>query len=334
MKKFFLKKLWTDYYPGSATSFSQNTKISTFGSTNFYLIDSSFISLTSGAITLSSLTINLLIEKTSFYSCSSNNHGGAVFFSCSSGASVFHSICGEKCFTSGDNIHGSLIYIVTSISLRNEAHYLSCVRCPNSYSNGLRHSLYFQNGIQNLKNINSSLNIINHQTPGIMISSPNSVDSNYCTISNNKVGHSIAIWLSGGSGIRKLSQWNIVSNDSPSYSIIYDGGGYTMSNCIFKNNSNSLFPTSNLIVEFSKIIHYGFIGSPTFISSNTVLTNTFQINHFSSANCHADLLLTPNNTPPRTFMEIGTCVPITCKNIELLKLSNFLVLILNFYLIK
>ena len=320
----FLIFLWNDFYNGIVNPLSQNSRIITFGSNNFYLLDSLFINLiitgvNGGAIFLNSLTINLLIEKTSFYSCSSDKNGGAVYFSCTFGACIFNLICGEKCW----GYNGHLIYIITSNSLKNEAHFLSCARCPNLNTLGYRNSLYFENGIQILKNINSSLNNIKHQTPGIIIYLPNSVTSNFCTISNNKVTEAgITIWLQGGSGIRKLLQWNIVANNSPGgYGIIfsdYDGSSFIMSHCIFKDNLNTLF-SGGLTIEYCRIIHSGGIGAPNIISSNTLQTNTFLINHFSSYNCNADfnyilptLKETPINTPsisnlPRTYMEMPSC---------------------------
>ena len=318
----YLLCLWNDFFAGSVSSTFQNTRITTYGSNNFYLLDSIFILLTTsstgGAITLTSLTLNLLIEKTSFYSCNSDSDGGGVYFNCP-GSCVFNLICGEKCY----GHHGSLLFCLTSNSLKNEAHFLSCVRCPNSLTLGVRYSLYFDNGFQNLKNVNSSLNSIRHQAPGIAIYNPNSVSSVFCTFSNTQVQEAgITIWLSGGSGSRILSQWNVVSNGcTTGWPNVYDGSGYTMSHCIFKDNLHILF-SSGVTVEYSRIIHLGTIGTSNIISSNTSQTNTFIIIHFSSENCHAEnkfafptIKETPINTqpPPRTYMDIPSFIIISCK---------------------
>jgi len=241
------------------------------------------------------------INHSMFYNCACSNQGGAIYFDSSN--SCIRMICANSC-SCGDYSHGNFAYL--RASLVNQVEYLSVSNCSHTTSG--YYSIWIELGNQRVDNTNSSMNNVCVGS-GIVISSPSSFTSLFCTFSNNKVSDYICIWFYSSSGIISMSYANIVHNNSPfQYGVVsFDGGGSRkMMYCIFHNNQNILFCVSGGSLE----MYHSFIDhSASFSRSTSVSTSnnnsftiriTYQLQFFNSIHCNADIPLI-DSTPVITF---------------------------------
>jgi hypothetical protein len=95
-------------------------------------------SVNGSALSCTSVTY-LLVESTSFISCStSNQYGGAIYFSNSGGQCAFHEVCGyDCCSTYTSKLFGQFVFtsVNNAISSKNYLNYTSITRCMNQISN-------------------------------------------------------------------------------------------------------------------------------------------------------------------------------------------------------
>jgi len=174
----------------------------------------------------------------------------------------------------------------------------------SSFSRSGQFSIDIELGNQRVDKINSSMNNA-RQVSGIFVYSPSEFTCSYCTFSDNKVSQSMCLFLYISSGIIRISFSNIINNNSQSeYGIVCGEGKGTriMSYCIFHNNENHLFYNDG---GFLRIIHSFINHSPSSLTirsgtNNSInMTNTYQIQFFSSLHCNADMPL-PNRTPDQS----------------------------------
>jgi len=232
-------------------------------------------------------TMNITI--TMFYNCTCSSDGGAILFY---SLNLFlNMVCANRC--SASNFHFSYL----RASQTNSVEFLSVSQCSHLTTGYYPICIY--NGYQTVYNTNSSMN---HaiQTSGIYIILPTSFTGSFCTISSNKVSHSISIYLNSNSGI--VSSTNIVNNNSPSgNAVIYSYGSYILSFCVMDNNENTLFriQSGSLEISNSIISHAGALSTSTSVSTsmnNTIdlvepydKRNTYQIQFYNSYYCNADI---------------------------------------------
>lgn len=154
-------------------------------------------------------------------------------------------------------------------------------------------SVSIENGVQNIKNTNSSVNM------GEGISSFNIIGQNTLfflnTISNNRPYGPTGgcLWPKDIS----ISLLNIVNNTSPGMNGIITSYSHEVKidSCVFHSNMNTLFCSSSTkyIISNCHIAHSGQLktGVGTFSTSNNnsfTYSNSFLINHFQTFMCLAD----------------------------------------------
>jgi len=170
-----------------------------------------------------------------------------------------------------------------------------------------------------------------NQVSGILINSSSSFTSSQCTFSNNKVSHSICIYIYSDSGTITMSYANIVHNNSPSYGgVVFVNGAFPMMMyCIFKNNQNTLFCVyqGSLEVSHSFIDHSASSFSTSTAvstSNNNSLTNTitYQLQFFNSIHCNADIPLIQRSLEETQRETVGRTYDSEC---EMRMLSSDLV---------
>jgi len=230
-----------------------------------------------------SMNINFSI----FYDCVCSMGGGAICFI--SSYSCLRMRWANSC--SAASYHFSWI----QAPQMNHVEFLSVSNCSHTTSG--YYSIELAYGDQRVDNTNSSMN---NAIEGscIRIYNYSSFESSYCTFSNNKVNHSICIYIRSSSGTTSISYANIVHNNSPSYyGVVIVSGAYPkMMNCIFHNNQNFLFcvHSGTLEVSHSFISHSvsSFSTSTTVsISNNNSFTVriTYQLQFFNSLHCNSDM---------------------------------------------
>jgi hypothetical protein len=139
-----LRTAWNDYFTATGqNSINSQTFISTQtpSNTSVYISNCLFRFITSscngGALSCTSVTY-LLVESTSFISCStSGQYGGSVYFSNSGGQCALHKVCGFDCcstYTSRSDGQFAHISVNNAISSKNYVNYTSITRCMNQIS--------------------------------------------------------------------------------------------------------------------------------------------------------------------------------------------------------
>lgn len=243
----------------------------------------SVLSESGGVICINGGSYNISVQFSTFYNCSSNQKGGAIFFvslNCN-----LRMICANKCYA-GTNYHFSLL----KASIDCQIDYISLSSC--SYQTKGNSPMALELGNQFMDNCNDSMNNA-VQVSGIEITNPTSFLANYCTFSINNASQYVCIWFWNNPG--KIKYSNINNNNSPSgHGIIYSYGGFPkMQYCIFDSNQNTLFSTVSGLLEVSdcSISHIGLIFTYTPVTtSNSSIDKkpTYQIEFFSSRYCIAD----------------------------------------------
>jgi hypothetical protein len=149
-----IRTAWNDYFTGSPTLIQtiEYGARQTLSGTSVHVLNCLFRSITStstgGALSCTSVTY-LLVESTSFSSCStSSGNGGAIYFSNSGGQCVLYEVCGyDCCSTNTGSSSGQFVYIVVNnaASSKNYINYSSISRCVNENS-GSHHMMYLDCG--------------------------------------------------------------------------------------------------------------------------------------------------------------------------------------------
>jgi len=257
-----------------------------------------------GAIYVSSVAINILIEKTLFYSCSvpSGYHGGGIYFKSSTGASFLSEVCGFNCSDiSSTRTHGAHFgFIETSPTKINKIVMSSLSKCPAVY-NGGDLVLYLSNGIQEVENFNTSHNRCRYYS-GIYINQCQTHTSKYCTISHNYVQTGICIEIYYSSNSVNMSRYNIIGNNSPSNAVVWINNGQVfLHNSIFVDNLNTIIHvySGKMVIIDCNIIHSGYSPGAGQVLINCTTTGyvTFiPIYHYQTRGCDSNFTKTNLNT--------------------------------------
>jgi len=240
-----------------------------------------------GVIFVDSAGHSLVIMNTMFFNCrvASNGNGGGIYFR--SLEAHLRNICACKC--SGNACHFASISV--NSTKYNRVEFLSMLLCPDNKVGDS--PIYLDYGDLIFSNSNSSSNIV-QLFSGAFLNNPTSTQSKYCSYSSNYAEIENCIYLSYTNGAMEYT--NVVNNTSPSGTgVLYIWDGTTnISNCIFMNNSDTLFfaDDGHLRIQNCYIYHFGIesktsgTGSIIFDDNiNRNLTNTIVISHFASFHC-------------------------------------------------
>ena len=228
---------------------------------------------------ISSFTLN--ISESIFSNCSCTDSGGAIHFETSNSTSM-RKICAYRCHSNKYEHFckvegtGAKDLSLTSVS------YCSYVD-QNAYS------VTFGKGTLTMIYFNSSNNKANRQT-GFYFSWIVSFTSSYGSFYNNTCPQEVCIEFCYGGGT--MSYTNIVGNSSPAHGVINTNGcGATVSRCIFRNNTGTLFCAVYLSMTISNCVIFhsdNYRTSNPIIETNVtknVITPTYDIQFFDSHYC-------------------------------------------------
>ena len=281
--------------------------------------------------------INLLIEDSMFFNCSSTTNGGVLYFDCpSNGNLTMEKICANSCFATNSfqfaymNLHASKI---------NKVNYLSLTKCsPDHLSR--QHNIRFNSGNVSLNNYNTSYNRL-HSYSALSITSSISISLKFLTIVDNLVTQSIAIDLQLSHNFQlNISYMNVIGNNSPNTAVFYLlYGKYFMNNCIFIDNFNTLFQyvyhssypgfcsiSQSWVRHQSSFIAGGYITLSGISTLHT--TATLSLSHFSTYYCYNGENYNQNDLTPCQTLPPILPTPTKCLG-ETYQNSNFLIQIFH-----
>jgi hypothetical protein len=165
-----VRTVWDDYFSGSSPSqtyvTTKYTTVQSTSSTNVFVSNCLFIGCTSasngGALACSGSVQRLLIESSSFFSCSTGGQfGGAIYFSnTNNGESVLHKVCGNDCCSTNTGYSYDqflCVYGQDTASKKNCVNYSTISRCVNHNTNSYI-TFRLQYGKTYCHSVNSSMN--------------------------------------------------------------------------------------------------------------------------------------------------------------------------------
>ena len=230
-----------------------------------------------GAIYINS-NLNLIINNCIFYECMSTlGNGGAIFFL--NGLDInLKKVCVFLCRTSSTYSY-QFSYFQT-----NNNQILNLTSISKCYNQSLGYEVIrLWKGIQNISNSNISNNNNIHYS-AISYLYPIKMFSIFCNFFNNSVYNYLCIYLHDSKG--DIFKSNIINNNSPTnYGVItvWNSGHYTLNDCFFDNNFNTLFYVHSGSLTLNNCYFYS--GSNYFIGNIinqliTISNNLFQFNNF------------------------------------------------------
>jgi hypothetical protein len=294
---------WDDHYPPAnpTTYISQTYSSRQSVSGSLYFSNCLFRSITTssdgGALSVSGST--LLIESTSFFSCTTSNTWGGALYSYS-GQSVLYKVCGYNCYsTSNSNSYGQFLHIGgNSTTLgKNFLNYSSFTRSLNDRS-GARYMLFYYSGKFGISQANVSNNRCQLHS-GIYyrpVADPNIVTCSFSftTFADNTANGYNCIMLNVAGTFYEIKCCNIIRNTQGS---INSEGTFTIygnltieDSCILENTATNTFYTfSTCIITLSHCT----IDKTAINSGSLTIQNTpeksfiLALDHMSTQNCYS-----------------------------------------------
>jgi hypothetical protein len=303
-----VRTAWDDYFPGSSPSqtyvTTKYTTVQSTSSTNVFISNCLFIGCTAasngGALACSGSVQRLLIESSSFFSCSTSNYyGGAIYFSNSNtGECVLHKVCGNNCCSTNTSPYGQFtyVYVQNTASNKNYVNYSSITRCVN-YDLNSYYTLVLYCGKVYSSSINVSMNKCQYYS-GFYCQSY--TDSSvtcliwYSSFTDNIASGYYCICQFNSGSKAEIKCCNVLRNTQGTPgsggTIRFDGHSTVKDSCILMNTAtNTFYAYSSYIITVSNCT----VDSTTHINS-LVLTNTITksfihaLNHLSTENCAAE----------------------------------------------
>ena len=307
-----------NYYPdpfidGRASSLRYYCEISG----GFWIHDSEFLNLNvaaqgSALFFSGSLIINLLTERCSFLSCSTEaQHGGAIFFSLIDGSCSLDKICAFQCNIKTSGNYGQFAYSLTSVKKKNELTFSTISNCSPTIVSSII-GVFLQNGFIKLDSNNIS-KCKSTAASGIYISTGIEVELKMCNILENEANTTQIITFVSSTVEIKLC--NMIKNKQRNMDlgIIRNHGSFiSMRYCFFLDNSmEKLFSSTNNEFWISD-------SSIDYISTTLTSPNCYNITSISSSILieHYETMFCPAEFP------IEQPIPYFEKNIDYYK-SNF-----------
>ena len=208
---------WDDFFTGDHTNYTDNLHINI--SKNFWIYECRFANIENTDVPGScickdsSSNTTLLVEHSSFNTCSSSFYGGAIYFS-DEGQCVLSSVCGVKC-KAGERD--------SSVTLTKKEHSWT--------------TLELREGDPSCKGVNVSNNEVG-DISGILILHPTTCSISFSSFRNNKANGWIC--LACDREFPVINYTNIIENNqqSSSYGIIEAGlsSHLTMTHCSVYGN--------------------------------------------------------------------------------------------------
>jgi hypothetical protein len=299
---------WNDYFDGAPSSTYQQTRYTSCQSptsSNLYVFRCLFIGCSSsnagGALSITNTAVsNMLIESTSFFTCtSSSRYGGAIHIDNSnSGQSVLYSVCAYNCYCTNSDSYGQFTWIgVKNDALsKNYINYSSIVRCVGAGSSPTN-TLCQTRGKMCFPSVNISMNRC-YQRSGILCHPYKNASAITCYISFTTVADNYAsdyncIWSEYPNTKTEIKYCNIIRNSQGSLSsigTIYIGGSLDIANsCILANSANYIFYGASTATFTISSCTVDQTTNNGYLTIQNTVTKSFllALNHFSTQNCYA-----------------------------------------------
>jgi hypothetical protein len=303
MLRMHIRTAWSDYFTGNSTLIQKTLyeERQSPSETNVYVLNCLFISFSTttagGALFCNSVTY-LLVESSSFFSCKTNSHGGAIYFvNAGSGQSVYHEVCAYDCYSTGGN-YGQFSYngLYDIASTKNYINYSSIVRCGTEISNP-HHTICHHYGTYLYPSINMSMNKC-YGRSGIYCCPYKDSNSVTCSISfssfvdNNATGFTcFMLYITGAK--YEIKSCNILRNTQGTLNSEGTICTYGITNiedsCILENKAKYIFHQySSYTITLSNCTVDSTSNNGYLTTRNTV-TKSFihALNHMSTQNCHS-----------------------------------------------
>ena len=238
-------------------------------------------------------SVKELISNCIFNLCSSPGNsnyygGGALYFLCSSGESIIDKTCASFCKTTSPHKSGQFAFILTSYLGKNEFILSTITKCSYNHDINYNSPIRSEYGNEKYLLFNSSNNYCS-DLGGISSHLGVLMNISFNSIMNNNISNWACIYLNYNDANIQYS--NIINNRSPINSIFYMIGNGIVQNCIFFDNKDTLFFTTNgqLIVENCFIEHNHLFYGSSIIYSNYnnyfTKTNIYNLLHLFTFLC-------------------------------------------------
>jgi len=247
----------------------------------------------------------MVVEYSSFYSCTSLNPGCGIRYQNEYGGCVISHVCANKMKIGKSNIDagGIFSYTLGYTLAKNDINLTTVSYCSETKEQ--MESISMGKGKKIVISFNSSKNIANSYSGFYGCTDPNEVI--YCTFINNSA-ISVVIGFRYTTGNNYLKYSNVVANSIDDYGIMYCGGAVSyISDCYIASNIKQLFSvvTSGQIYATNNFISHSYtfgIGIGTYKS----FTGSTCLTHFKTFYCMNNQvpLQTPKMTLPRTYSEV------------------------------
>ena len=266
----------------------------------FFERSNTFIS-NGGIIVIYNSNLNLTIKSCIFTLCKCSTDGGAIYYSTAdiNSGCFFSKVCANQC--SANKYHFSLLSVKNSISNEIKLEFLTEYKCSDQFSGD--RNIWFDYGSHVIQNVNMSDNKSIYNS-GLYVQYSSKFVGNYSTFFKTYAQQwTCFAFLSLIDG-NVLSFMNFIDNSSPQSYVFEIGSKWFFRYCIFFKNTNSLFSSTNVVIEHSILNHTGSLVSITTSNNNTKLfQQTLPIIHLSTHICFGDLTPIPEKTLPRTYPE-------------------------------
>ena len=183
-----------------------------------------------GSIQLVGKNLFLYVLQSTFYKCTSDGIGGAIYFN--SNSSIIEKICVIECRS---KLYHHFCHINCIDGFENNTSYISLSRSPYTGSDGIQ-TMHVQGGKLYFHNSNLTYSYC-QATPSIAINQPDPLEAKFNTIMSNYASENRIIEIKGPGLRNNLQFFNIINNTQKMNinGIVYltSGSNFTFSNSIF-----------------------------------------------------------------------------------------------------
>jgi Fe-S cluster assembly iron-binding protein IscA len=292
---FMIKSDWSDFFSGNPTHEHKGalSRIS-LTSGGAYVSNALFQNLSGssdgGAIYGSSISVNVLIEETSFIYCTPSAQGGALYLQIS-GECIINKVCGYGCYSTQNHYLFSHISVTASYDKRNFFMYSTVCNSVSKNSYTISHDsgkVLFE-----FSNVSSNKCSI---LPGIYSQSQSAANNNeigfnakYSSITKNAATSllCLTVYNYGSSCVKQIQSCNLVNNTSASTTY-----------GVFQTIGKLIIKDSSILGNRGKYQVYEESGSYGSTISNCTID-------FTSSSVTSGITIT--NTPATSFINKISC---------------------------
>jgi hypothetical protein len=329
MAYFKNKSVWCDFFGSPTHEHKGSLSRISLSSGGAYVHNSLFQNLAGssagGAIYCNSVTVNVLIEETSFIYCTTSSGRGGALYLYKISECIITKVCGSRCRATSDHCMFGWACLTDSYDKRNSFFHSSVC---NTFDNSYYHTTLHDYG----KVLFEFLNISNNQCDSqsgfqsyrqtVSNSNEFGFSIKYSSLTNNKATSYICfrIYDGGTSCIKQIQSCNLINNTSVSsslYGVIYSQGKLFINDSTILGNTGAYQVCEYLGPHGSIISNCTIDFTTSNVTSGITITNSpstsfiNKISGFSTGECKSSydsfggLIVTLN--PTRIKREKITC---------------------------